>query len=229
MLTISEIERDIATYEARLRNPDGLTPQQLEIYRLALIEARQALAELKAHQQAAPVTAPPTKQPDPREYPITPIRVIKAGPISSMDDPASGIIIKMKNKPITTDHAPRTALFAARSADQTPTMRGNETITAQLNATPPTVTIEWPDLWGTQTYRESDIRSRLTSALRDLAQSRYARQERFDLLPSYLTWWRAKTFYRALCQFWPSPPGLAELGITRPGNTYRNIFNLIVG
>lgn len=196
--TIPEMEAEIRQLQQTMALP-GIPEDEREIYLDTIQRIRAAIAR----QQRPETTAnqPARTQPEPAQRPVTPMRVIKAGeptPPSPIGDGGRG------GEALANAH-----------------------ITARLDATPPTVTIEWPDDWGTQTYRESDVRSRFTSALRDLAQSRYARQQRFEILPSYLTWWRAKAWYRALCQFWPHPPGLAELGITRPGNAYRNIFYLI--
>lgn len=85
-------------------------------------------------------------------------------------------------------------------------------ISAIITATTPSVTIIWgPD--DSDTVTEGEARSRFTTALRDLADSRLVKIGRIDAIPSYITFHRAVAYYRALIEFWGEPPTAQQLAI----------------
>lgn len=85
-------------------------------------------------------------------------------------------------------------------------------ISATITATTPSVTIIWgPDHSDTMT--EGEARSRFTTALRDLVESRLVKIGRIEAIQSYITFHRAVAYYRALIEFWGEPPTAQQLAI----------------
>lgn len=74
---------------------------------------------------------------------------------------------------------------------------------------------------------EGDARSRFTTALRDLAESRMAKAERWNDLERYVSFQRAVAYYQALTEFWEAPPSAGQLGIAPLGKVRTEIFSRI--
>lgn len=103
----------------------------------------------------------------------------------------------------------------------------NIQINAQLNTSPPTVTINWPD-WGPRTYIEREAKSQFLTAVRDLAESKLYTQGRYEIIPlKYVPWWRGIQYYKALTAFWNRPPTARDLEISHKKTAQIHIFQLI--
>lgn len=87
-------------------------------------------------------------------------------------------------------------------------------------------TIKWPN-GGTMTGTEGYFRSRFTSALRDLENSTYARQERWHDLTFYVTFHRATAYYRAIASLWGRAPTVKDLNI-QTSKTRNKIIEMIL-
>lgn len=74
---------------------------------------------------------------------------------------------------------------------------------------------------------EGEARSRFTTALRDLAESRMARMERWDDVERYVSFQRAVAYYEALTEFWEAQPSAGQLGIAPLGKVRTEIFSRI--
>lgn len=84
--------------------------------------------------------------------------------------------------------------------------------------------------WGEGAYdvfTEGEARGRLTTALRDLTESRMARLGRWDDLQQYTTFGRAVAYYRALIEFWNAPPTAQQLAIAPLKGGKAEIFERI--
>lgn len=75
---------------------------------------------------------------------------------------------------------------------------------------------------------EGEARSRFTTALRDLSESRMAKLERYDDLARYITFSRAVAYYRVLIEFWLSPPTPRQLAINPLSRVRETIFDMIM-
>lgn len=106
--------------------------------------------------------------------------------------------------------------------------QGNAVISADFVAATREMTIMWQD--GYEFIgNEAIIRSRFTSVVRDLVNSKLARQGRVDQLNTLTGYWRAIGFYKALTTIWGKAPSLKELGVSRPhdGELYLKVFQII--
>lgn len=122
-----------------------------------------------------------------------------ANPVVSHNDPIPIRVIKPAPKPLR-------AIPVATDPDNIPV------ISATITAATPSVTIIWgPD--DSDTVTEGEARSRFTTALRDLADSRLVKIGRIDAISSYITFHRAVAYYRALIEFWGEPPTAQQLAI----------------
>lgn len=89
-----------------------------------------------------------------------------------------------------------------------------------------TVTIDWGH-GRADNLTEGECRGRFTTALRDLANSRLARQGRMNDIPAYLTFQRAVAYYLGLCLLWGHTPSPLELEIHPLGRKKAEIFEMI--
>lgn len=101
-------------------------------------------------------------------------------------------------------------------------------ITADITGGNRLVTIQW-NSEASDTFTEGEVRSRFTTALRDLAESRLAKQGRFSDIPQYIIFQRAVAYYQALSIFWGSAPTAAQLNLTPLSRVKQTIFELITG
>lgn len=102
------------------------------------------------------------------------------------------------------------------------------TVEAVTGPGKPKVTIVWQDEGRTaETVTEGEARSRFTSCLRDLRNSKRAQQERWDDLALTIGFYRLCTYYKALTAFWGAPPTPKQLEITPLGGVSTHIFNMI--
>jgi len=76
---------------------------------------------------------------------------------------------------------------------------------------------------------EGETRSRFTTALRDLANSRYAQQQRWQDVQLYVTYARACTYYLALMEFWQEAPTPQQLALSSMSAKRQRIFEMIRG
>lgn len=102
------------------------------------------------------------------------------------------------------------------------------TIQADHDADPynPAVRITWADGY-TISVTETEARGRFVSTLRDTCGLRLVQKGRYDAMWRWSSPWRAAGFYQALTHFYGAPPTMAQLGINRPGEITRHIFQLI--
>lgn len=102
------------------------------------------------------------------------------------------------------------------------------TVEAVTGPGKPKVTIVWQDEGRTaETVTEGEARSRFTSCLRDLRNSKRAQQERWDDLALTIGFYRLCTYYKALTAFWGAPPSPQQLEINPLGRVSAHIFNMI--
>lgn len=106
--------------------------------------------------------------------------------------------------------------------------QNNAVISADFVAATRKMTIKWQDGYEF-VGNEALIRSRFTSVIRDLVNSKLARQGRVDQLNTLTGYWRAIGFYKALTTIWGKAPSLKELGVSRPhdGELYLKVFQII--
>ncbi len=217
-ISAEEARADIARYEQRLRNPAGLSGQQIEFYKEALRLAREALsnatasAEVKsnAKQVAMPVN-------ERKASTGTPLHLHSTRPVNDARE----------SSPVQGGQGgSRTILAGGFTATEQPITSSIE-IAANSDKHNPSITITWSD--GYQlTVDETAATSRFKSTFRDclslkcVAEGRTVRMWRWD------TPWRVAGFYRALIAFWDNkPPTLQDLGISRPSDRQREVFELI--
>lgn len=74
---------------------------------------------------------------------------------------------------------------------------------------------------------EGEARSRFTTALRDLAETRMAKAERWNDVERYVSFQRAVAYYQALTEFWDAPPSAGQMGIAPLGKVRTEIFSRI--
>ncbi len=74
---------------------------------------------------------------------------------------------------------------------------------------------------------EGETRSRFTTALRDLVNSRFAAQERWEDVKAYVTYAKACTYYLALIEFWGYAPTAQQLELATMGAARQQIFLMI--
>jgi hypothetical protein len=100
-------------------------------------------------------------------------------------------------------------------------------IVAPLGGGPKKVRIQWGD-GSTITLTEGICRSRFTSALRDLCESTYAEQERYDDLRYYTSFHRACGYYRGLSALWGRQPTAREIGLGTLSRVRSTILDMII-
>jgi hypothetical protein len=129
---------------------------------------------------------------------------------------------------ITITTAPATVNMSSGNFDPPNTEPSTEkyTVTAILSLGTKLVSIDWGHD-RIDTLTEGEVRSRFTTALRDLAVSRMVRQQRFDDMKRYTTYARAVSYYQALTLFWGEPPTPGQLEIYPLAKTRQTIFTLI--
>lgn len=88
------------------------------------------------------------------------------------------------------------------------------------------VVIHWGE-GASDLFTEGEARGRFTTALRDLAASRMAKIGRMNDIPQYTTFSRAVAYYRALTEFWATPPTAQQLAIAPLGRLKQEIFEMI--
>lgn len=99
-------------------------------------------------------------------------------------------------------------------------------VQAEISTGMKRVKIEWGH-GKADVLTEGEARSRFTTALRDLAESRMARMERWDDVERYVSFQRAVAYYEALTEFWEAPPSAGQLGIAPLGKVRTEIFSRI--
>lgn len=100
-------------------------------------------------------------------------------------------------------------------------------IVAPLGGGPKKVRIQWGDD-STITLTEGICRSRFTSALRDLCESTYAEQERYDDLRYYTSFHRACGYYRGLSALWGRQPTAREIGLGTLSRVRSTVLDMII-
>ena len=184
-MNITEIQKDIDTYEHRLQNPGSLSPQQLNLYRSTLNAARARLKQLQA--SSAGGTTGRRRQMH-QEQPAQQGSAWHTSPpkyttnTETRQPPAPGLL--------------RTILVNIEGAGT------------------PEVKIEWTDK-EPETVTEGVALSRYKSCIRDITESTLYKQERFSQLSTYTSWHRAIGYYSALIEFWQKPPSADDLNMSR--------------
>lgn len=212
------MQAQIAQLRATMALP-GVPADEIAIYKTTIARIQSEIDARSA--KAAPVTSAPTPPT------IQPIKHTAPPPPQSFKIPSSDGMEE------ATDGVAKPRIIAPGKPDNlTPQQRTdlqNTHISAHLFATPPTVTIEWPEWdWGRRVYTERYARAAFATALRDLTENKRSRQGRLDHLPQYLAWWRAIQYYRALIAFWGAAPSRQQLELNRRDERYIVIFNMIV-
>jgi hypothetical protein len=199
--SIQDLQNEISVLENGMAQ-SSVTPDRIRIY-------QNTIAKIKAIIQQRQAAAQSTAASKPADVPV----YRQTGPTNIKIDvtpgPKPGMTIDLHEQ--RAQHMPKVEFE----------------VSANLSATRPTVTINWSD--GTQsTHTEGDARSKFTSILRDLNNSNLAEQGRFDQIPTYRTYDRAKAYYKALAAFWGHSPTARELEIIPLSMRKATIFNMIV-
>jgi hypothetical protein len=220
----AEILADIATYEARLKNPGRLSPQQLDLYKKSLDAARKALEKITGqNNQQTHYTAPAaqphythqvpperghTSRHDPIVEPTTTARRREMPPPVHVQIPPADPLQSPPNRGVGGSEALRPIVVNITAASG-----------------PRQIQILWADK-DPETITEGQALSRFKSSLRDLANSTLYRQQRYSQLHTYDTYTRATGYYAALATFWPHPPTADQLDLSRSATT-RHLFGII--
>jgi hypothetical protein len=198
--SVEDLRAEIATLTKALANPTS-TPDEKQIFSDTILKIQNQIGERTA-------TRPP--DPPPGQQPPIPIRVIRAGERTAA--PAG------QCKPATINQR-----IDKQGIDHS--------ITTQVNATSatgaPLVSIDW-GYGQIDTLTEGEARSRFTTCLRDLSESRLAGQGRLLDLPQYRSFSRAVAYYQALTLFWSAAPSALQLNISTKSPLKRAIFEMIV-
>lgn len=197
-------EKTVAEYQAEILQLQkaaalpGVDAAERKIYIDTIRRIEAKIANIISTSKAASA-APPALPPEP----------VKSG---SDQGPIPIRIIKPGSKSITP---------------QAPAGAETTVVTANIIAATPLVTIVW-DQSHSDTLTEGEIRSRFTTALRDLAESRLVKIGRIDAIQSYITFQRAVVYYRALMEFWGEPPTAQQLAIAPLKGTRAIVFEKII-
>lgn len=133
-------------------------------------------------------------------------------------------------QPATSNPKPATSR-TIHAGNQTPVNSKqpmSATIQADHSTNPhnPTVTITWADGY-TYTGDETAIRGRFTTTFRDTLGLRLVQAGRYSAMWRWSSPWRAAGFYQALTHLIGGAPTIHELGITRPNELTRTVFQHI--
>lgn len=198
--TIEQYQAEIEALRRAAALP-GVPDDEKAIYAETIRRIESKIIEL--HRAAPAPAATPPPQPRKEELPPIPVRVIKAGqpgntPVAAIKPPS----------PLGEGMGERPRIAGVIVADRK------------------TVLIDW-GAGRTDTLTEGEARGRFTTALRDLAESRMARLGRLTDVRQYITFDRAVTYYRALTEFWLSPPTPQQLQIWPLSKVRSEIFEII--
>lgn len=214
--TIEQYQAEIDALRRAAAIP-GVPDDEKAIYAETIRRIESKIIDLHRAAPAAPApTATPPQQPKPtprkEELPPIPITVIKAGQRREASRPS-----QPDNAPIAANTPPSPLGGGAG---------GGARIAGVIVADRKTVLIDW-GAGRTDTLTEGEARGRFTTALRDLAESRMVRLGRLEDIRQYITFDRAVTYYRALTEFWLSPPTPQQLQIWPLSKVRSEIFELI--
>lgn len=197
--SVDDLRAEVQTLINAIANPSA-TQEEKQIYSDTIIKIQNQIEKLTA-----------TRQPDPPpgQHPPIPIRVIRAG-------------------------EPKSAPTGQPSQATTNPTVSNQAInhSATINATSapsgaPVVRIDW-GYGQIDTLTEGEARSRFTTCLRDLSESRHAQNCRLTDLPRYRSFARAVAYYQALSIFWAKHPSAQQLNISTKSPLKKAIFDMIV-
>lgn len=211
--TLEQYQAEIEQLRAAMTLP-GVKPDEAAIYSETIqkIEGR-IIDMLRAAQ--VPVTG--KQRPEaaaPPQAPATPaIR------------PAATATDRKEEPPIPV-RVIRAGIDKPRHTSQQPAATDTPVLAAILTGSQKQVLIEWGH-GKSDLLTEGEARSRFTTALRDLAESRMAKLGRYDDLTRYITFSRAIAYYRALTEFWAAPPTAQQLAIAPMGRLKQEIFEMI--
>jgi len=211
--SIEEMQSQIRDLQLALNTP-GIPDDEAQMHR-ALIARIQAEIRARGAQQG-PVTLPPEPSPaQPIKHTAPPIPKPPTNNNNAPLSPGEGQIVR-----------PRVIAPAAVPKNR---VLNASVIQADHQADPynPVLTITWDDGY-TFTGDETSIRGRFTSTLRDTVALRYAQERKFEKIWRWDTPWRAAGLLKALNYLNPDKPlSLRDLGINRPADLMREVFELI--
>ena len=222
MLTVEEIQKDIAAYQKRLANPAGLSEQQIAVYCQAIVEATSMLQQMQAAQRG-PVTPAPTPPPTEtykRTAPPPPVILSEAKELHKPSPPPSP-----SPTPSPLEGGEQPVTVRTPGAQQTPRAIP-ATIHVDHDADPynPVVKIVWDDGY-TFSGDESTIRAQFLSRLQNCAELKDAKDphRRQKKMWRWDTPWRCLGLLQALIYFNAGQaPTLTGLGVNR--NRVSNLF-----
>lgn len=210
----------------------GVPDDEKQIY-VATIQRIQAQIDTM---QSGPVTqspTPPTPQTIKHTAPPPPPSTNPWPPTQAQQQPAtSNQQPTTRNpQPETRNQKPATSRHI-HAGNQTPVHSHqpmSATIQADHSTNPhnPTVTITWADGY-TYAGDETAIRGRFTTTFRDTIGLRLVQQGRYTAMWRWSSPWRAAGFYQALTHLIGAPPNLQELGVQRPNELTRSVFQQII-
>lgn len=243
--TIEQMKADLALQEEMIATP-GIPEDEMAIYREAAATIRALIAQVEKQSHAtgtpprsipAPTTAnqsasAPTRSQEAQDALAKPVdqqstaaRTVKVSPAATT----------LTNRPAErTTPMPAGATTAAGSTGAASAIRADEstsaptaaTITAPAGMGPVKVIIEWAS-GDVDELTEGECRSRFTSALRDLAESRYVAEGRWHDLPRYQTFANAVAYYRGLTLIRRQAPTARELGLGALGAVRSKVFGMV--
>lgn len=224
--SIEEMQKQIHQLQTTINLP-GVPDDEKQIYTATI---QRISAEIAAR-QAKPVTPEPPKQT------LQPIKTItppppppsKWPPVSeTMEENAERELQRAAKNSSNPDSTPSRHIHAGNQHPVHSQQPMSATIQADHHTNPhnPTVTITWADGY-TYTGDETAIRGRFTTTLRDTLALRLVQQGRFNAMWRWSSPWRAAGFYQALTYLIGAAPTIHELGISRPSELTRTVFQLI--
>lgn len=215
--SIEEMQKQIHQLETTINLP-GVPNDEKQIYTATI---QRISAEIAAR-QAKPVTPEPPKQtlqpiktttppPPPPLYVNPPVGGGAGGGVDTAAPPLKPSIIHAGGQHPVNTKQPMSA-----------------TIQADHDADPynPAVRITWADGY-TITVTETEARGRFVTTLRDTCALRLVKKGRYDAMWRWSSPWRAAGFYQALTYLIGAAPTIHQLGIQRPNEITRTVFQLI--
>lgn len=211
--TIEEMQGQIKQLEQTLKLP-GIPAEEAQIYIATIERIKQEIAK----RSPAPLIPKPVASP------------------AASTEPVKNVI-RMAQKEAAWPREIKTAEYQSEgiTPPKSPPYRwaAPQTETSAMNIAESAENVDnkmdifWSDGFSHRDVTEAIARSRFTSIMRDLEQSRFARQNRLFKLPEYTGFVRARGYYKVLTHFWKAPPTLAQLNINRPTSTFRAIFEMV--
>lgn len=206
------MQSEIAALKAAMQLP-GVPDDEKKIYVDTIAQIEQAIAAAKTKPPSTEYSRPAVEQPGTRQN----TRAEHSGAVTGQ-----GAVIPTTKIRAGIDK-PRTQGADLQTGEK---YQDRPIIAAVVSAGAKQVIIDW-GAGAYDAFTEGEARGRLTTALRDLTESRMARIGRWDDLEQYTTFGRAVAYYRAMILFWNEPPSAKQLAIAPLKGVKSEIFERI--